>query len=183
MKTWSTFAIAAVMASGLSLTACSNNEENGEDSPNAEKSADNKNAGEATQSIVDIAVGDENFSTLVSLLKKAGLVETLQGEGPFTVFAPTNAAFEKVDQATLDALGEDTELLKSVLLYHVVSGAKVMAADAMKLSEAEMASGKKASVETKDGSVYVAGAKVAKVDIAATNGVIHVIDSVMMPPQ
>lgn len=177
MKTWSAFAMAAVMASGLSLTACSNEKQ--EDNAGGETTGGEQKA--EMKSIVDIAVGDENFSTLVSLLKKAELVETLSGDGPFTVFAPTNAAFEKVDAATLEALGNDPEALKNVLLYHVVSGSKVMAETAVTLDEAEMANGSKAMIEVRDGTAYIADAKISSTDIEASNGVIHVIDSVMLP--
>jgi len=181
MNTWSAFAVAAMMASGVALSGCSNDKTDTPDDANADAGAKSGGEAAATQSIVEIAVGNEDFSTLVDLLTKAGLVDTLKGEGPFTVFAPTNAAFAKVDKATLDSLAADKEKLKAVLLYHVVSG-KVMAADAMKLSEAGTVNGAKAKIEVRDGSVYVAGAKVTTADVAATNGVIHIVDSVMLPP-
>lgn len=138
----------------------------------------------ATQDIVGIASGDKNFSTLVTALSAAGLVKTLQGKGPFTVFAPTNAAFAKIPKATLDALLKDKAGLTKVLTYHVVAG-KVMGADAMKMN------GKMAkSVEGSDLNISVMGkvleinnAKVTKADIIASNGVIHVIDTVLMPPK
>jgi uncharacterized surface protein with fasciclin (FAS1) repeats len=111
------------------------------------------------------------------------LVETLQGPGPFTVFAPTDAAFAKVPAATMDALGKDPALLKAVLLYHVVPG-KVMAADVVKLApkaEVATAGGKKLTVTVVDGKVMVDNANVVQTDIATSNGVIHVIDAVIIP--
>ncbi len=129
--------------------------------------------------IVATAVAAGNFKTLAIALEKAGLVETLQGEGPFTVFAPTDDAFAKVDKAALDALLANPEDLKKVLLMHVVSG-KVMAADAAKLTEAEVMSGDKLAVDASDG-VKIGDATVTKADIVTSNGVIHVIDTVILP--
>jgi len=147
----------------------------------------------AAQSIVDIAVGNPDFSTLVEVLTAAELVETLSGEGPFTVFAPTNAAFEALaadlgtDMAGLKTtLTEDLELLKKVLLSHVYAG-KVMAADTAALDgqEVELVSGEKAAVSSKDGAVSLTiGASVANVvtaDVEASNGVIHIIDKPLLP--
>lgn len=135
-----------------------------------------------TKNIVEIAAGNENFTTLVSLVKKAGLVEVLAGEGPFTVFAPTNKAFEKLPKATLEAVGNDPELLKAVLTYHVVPG-RVMAADVVKLKEAKTVQKGKINIAVKDGSVFLNGnTKVVTTDIVGTNGVIHVIDTVLIPP-
>lgn len=133
----------------------------------------------AAPTIVQIAAGDPNFSTLVVALKQAGLVDVLSGKGPFTVFAPTNAAFAKVDPKALEALLKDKAALTRVLTYHVVSG-NVLAADVTKLSFADTVSGQRATIST-DKGVTIAGANVSKTDIVASNGVIHVIDSVMMP--
>jgi len=130
--------------------------------------------------IVDTAVGAGSFNTLVTAVKAAGLVETLKGNGPFTVFAPTDEAFAKVPKATLDSLLADKEALKKVLLYHVVAG-NVMAKDVVKLKEAKTAQGSSAKVTVKDGKVMIDNANVVKTDIACTNGVIHVIDSVILP--
>ena len=132
--------------------------------------------------IVDTAVGAEDFSTLVAAVKAADLVETLKGEGPFTVFAPNDAAFEKVEEATLTELlkPENKETLQGILTYHVVPG-KVMAADVVELESAETASGKKLKIMAKDGKVMINGAKVIATDIECENGVIHVIDTVLMP--
>lgn len=129
--------------------------------------------------IVDTAVAAGSFKTLVKLVQDAGLVETLKGAGPFTVFAPTDEAFAKVPAATLDALAKDKAKLKKVLTYHVVSG-KVMAKD-VKSGAVETVAGVKAKLTAKGGSVMIDKAKVVKADIEASNGVIHVIDSVIMP--
>ena len=130
--------------------------------------------------IVDTAVAAGDFSTLVTAVKAAGLVETLKGEGPFTVFAPTDAAFAKVPTDTLNALLADKAALANVLTYHVVAG-NVMAADVVKLTSAVTVQGQAVSIEVKDGKVYVDGAQVVATDIKASNGVIHVIDAVLIP--
>lgn len=129
--------------------------------------------------IVDIAAGAEDFSTLVTALQAAGLVETLKGEGPFTVFAPTNAAFAKLDQDTLQGLLNDKDALTRVLTYHVVPG-KVMAADVAGLDAAPTVQGQSIRIDTSDG-VKVDDARVIETDIVASNGVIHVIDTVILP--
>ena len=130
--------------------------------------------------IVDTAVAAGDFSTLVTAVKAAGLVETLKGEGPFTVFAPTDAAFAKVPTDTLNALLADKAALANVLTYHVVAG-NVMAADVVKLTSAVTVQGQAVSIEVKDGKVYVDGTQVVATDIKASNGVIHVIDAVILP--
>ena len=130
--------------------------------------------------IVDTAVAAGDFSTLVTAVKAAGLVETLKGEGPFTVFAPTDAAFAKVPTETLNALLADKAALANVLTYHVVAG-KVMAADVVKLTSAVTVQGQSVSIEVKDGKVYIDGTQVVTTDIEASNGVIHVIDAVILP--
>jgi len=131
--------------------------------------------------IVAVASGAGNFSTLVTAIKAAGLVETLQGPGPFTVFAPTDAAFAKLPQGTLEDLlkPENKAKLAGILTYHVVPG-KVMAAD-VKTMMAKTVNGQELDIKVTDGAVTVNNAKVTKTDIAAKNGVIHVIDSVLMP--
>jgi len=136
--------------------------------------------------IVEIAQGNEDFSTLVAALQAAGLVETLQGEGPFTVFAPTNAAFEKLPDGTLESLleEENREQLTSILTYHVV-GAKAMAEDVVGMDEAGTVQGSAVQIMVEDGTVMLQGdntATVTTTDIEASNGVIHVIDTVLMPP-
>ena len=133
--------------------------------------------------IVDTAVGAGTFTTLAKALGEAGLIDTLKGAGPFTVFAPTDAAFAKVPPAQLEALLKDKAKLKNVLLYHVVAG-KVMAADVVKMkdgSKVKTASGREFTLGVKDGKVTVDKANVTQTDIAASNGVIHVIDTVIMP--
>ena len=133
----------------------------------------------AEKDIVDTAVAAGSFKTLAKLLTDAGHVETLKGAGPFTVFAPTDEAFAKVPKATLEALGKDKDKLRAVLTYHVVPG-KVMAADVTKLTSAKTVQGQSIKIDTTAG-VKVDGANVIKTDIACSNGVIHVIDSVILP--
>ena len=128
--------------------------------------------------IVDTAVAAGSFSTLVTAIKAAGLVETLKGKGPFTVFAPTDAAFAKIPKADLDALLKDKAKLTAVLTYHVVP-AKVMAKD-VKAGDAPTVNGKMLKLKTNKG-VMVNDANVTATDIAASNGVIHVIDTVLLP--
>jgi len=128
--------------------------------------------------IVDTAVAAGSFKTLATALGAAGLVDTLKGKGPFTVFAPTDDAFAKIPKADLDALLKDKAKLTAVLTYHVVAG-KVMAAD-VKAGKVKTVQGSELTVTTTDG-VKVDNAKVVKTDIAADNGVIHVIDTVVMP--
>jgi uncharacterized surface protein with fasciclin (FAS1) repeats len=133
--------------------------------------------------IVDTAVADGRFTTLVAAVQAAGLVETLKGEGPFTVFAPTDEAFAKLPEGTVEDLlkPENLETLKNILLYHVVPG-KVMAADVIALESAETASGESVAIKTDMGNVNVNDAKVVITDIETSNGVIHVIDAVLLPP-
>ena len=128
--------------------------------------------------IVDTAVAAGNFKTLATALGAAGLVDTLKGKGPFTVFAPTDEAFAKIPKADLDALLKDKTKLSAVLTYHVVAG-KVMAAD-VKAGKVKTVQGSDLTVTT-SGGVMVDKAKVVKTDIVADNGVIHVIDTVIMP--
>lgn len=135
---------------------------------------------QAEQTIVDVAVADGRFTTLVTALQAAGLVETLQGEGPFTVFAPTDEAFAKLPEGALDNLLADPDQLKNVLLYHVVPG-QVMAADVVSLNSADTVLGQPVSIRTEGNNVMVGEAQVIITDIPASNGVIHVIDSVLLP--
>ena len=137
---------------------------------------------EEPQTIVDIAVADGRFETLVAALQAADLAETLSGEGPFTVFAPTDDAFAKLPEGTVESLLEDIPALTDILLYHVVSG-EVMAEDVVNLEEAETLLGENVSIRVEDGNVYINDAMVIITDIMASNGVIHVIDSVLLPPQ
>jgi uncharacterized surface protein with fasciclin (FAS1) repeats len=137
---------------------------------------------EMAQDIVAIAAGDERFSTLVTALTEAGLVETLQGEGPFTVFAPTDDAFAALPEGTVEGLLQDIPALTDVLLYHVVAG-NVMAADVVNLDTADTVQGTAVDITVEDGKVMVNDAEVIITDIQATNGVIHVIDAVLVPAQ
>ena len=132
--------------------------------------------------IVDTAVSAGKFNTLVAAVKAAGLVETLKGKGPFTVFAPTDEAFAKLPKGVVEDLlkPENKDKLVAILTYHVVPG-KVMAADVVKLSSAKTIQGQEVSIKVADGGVSVDGAKVVKTDITCSNGVIHVIDSVILP--
>jgi transforming growth factor-beta-induced protein len=134
----------------------------------------------AAADIVDTAVSAGSFNTLVTAVKAAGLVETLKGAGPFTVFAPTDEAFAKLPAGTLDSLLKNPEQLKQVLLYHVVSG-KVMAADVVKIKSAKTVQGSSAKVNVMGSDVMIDKAKVVKTDIVCDNGVIHVIDTVILP--
>jgi len=138
----------------------------------------------ADKDIVDTAVGAGQFETLAAALGAAGLVDTLKGKGPFTVFAPTDEAFAKLPAGTVENLlkPENKDQLTAILTYHVVPG-NVMAADVVKLSEAETVNGKKVNIKTEGDTVMINGAKVVSADVAASNGVIHVIDAVILPPK
>jgi uncharacterized surface protein with fasciclin (FAS1) repeats len=133
------------------------------------------------KNIVQTAVAAGQFKTLVSLVKQAGLAGALSGPGPLTVFAPTDAAFAKVPKATLAALAKNKAELKAVLLYHVVKG-KVTASQASMLTSATTLEGASLPIHVSGGKVYVGGAQVIKADVMASNGVIHVINKVLIPP-
>src|SRR6188474_3953261 len=139
-------------------------------------------AQESNKDIVDTAVAAGSFKTLAKALQAADLVDTLKGAGPFTVFAPTDEAFAKLPAGTLEALlkPENMPKLQRILKAHVVAG-KVMAADVVKISSAKAVSGDTLTIAARDGGVTVDGAKVVKTDITASNGVIHVIDRVILP--
>lgn len=134
---------------------------------------------EPKQDIVDTAVSAGSFNTLATALTEAGLIDTLKGPGPFTVFAPTDDAFAKIPSDQLNAILADKETLTKILTYHVVSG-KVMAADVVGLESAATVQGQSISISASDG-VKVDKANVVKTDIVASNGVIHVIDTVLIP--
>ena len=134
----------------------------------------------AKKDIVDTAVAAGNFDTLAALLKQAGLVKTLKGKGPYTVFAPTDKAFAKVPKATLDALAKDKAKLRSVLLYHVAKG-KLTASKVVKRTSIKTLNGQRVRVRVRDGKVFVGGARVTTPDVTASNGVIHVINKVLIP--
>ena len=131
--------------------------------------------------IVETAVAAGQFTTLTTLLKRAGLVSTLEKAGPYTVFAPTDAAFKKVPKATINALLQDRATLKAVLLYHVVAG-KVPAVKVVKLRSAKTANGASVRIRVSGSNVFVNGAKVTKPDVKASNGVIHIVNRVLIPP-
>ena len=135
----------------------------------------------ATANIIDTATANGNFKTLLAAVEAAGLTATLKGPGPFTVFAPTDAAFAALPAGTVDGLLKDPAKLKDILLYHVVSG-QVLAADAAKLTEAKTVQGASLPIVASGGTVTVGGAKVVTADVKASNGVIHVIDKVLLPP-
>jgi transforming growth factor-beta-induced protein len=177
MKRWSIVTIVALLvAVPLVLAAC------GSSSDNATPAA-SPSPTMAAKDIVDTAVASGDFTTLVTALKAAGLVETLQGTGPYTVFAPTDAAFAKVPKNTLDALLADPKgALTDVLTYHVVPG-KVMSTDITDGMTATTVNGAPLTFKVaSDGTVTVNGATVTTADIETSNGVIHVIDSVLIPP-
>lgn len=132
------------------------------------------------KNIVEVAVEAGNFTTLAAALQATGLDAELQKEGPFTVFAPTDEAFAKLPEGTVENLLKDTETLKSILLYHVVAG-KVMSTDVVTLTEASTVSGDMLKIKTDDNGVMINGSKVIAVDVEASNGVIHVIDTVLIP--
>ena len=140
-------------------------------------------AGErAKKDIVDTAVAAGSFSTLAAALEAAGLVDTLKGNGPFTVFAPTDEAFAKLPAGTLESLlrPENKAKLQAILTYHVVAGS-VSSSEVVKLKSAKTVNGQSVSIKVADGKVRIDGANVVKADISTSNGVIHVIDTVILP--
>lgn len=149
------------------------------EAPSAEPS---ESAAAMTKDIVETATEAGSFKTLLTAVEAAGLVETLQGDGPFTVFAPTDEAFAALPAGTLDGLLADPEALKKVLLYHVVSGS-VTADQVVGLASADSVEGSPIAISVKDGTVYLNdSATVVTPDVMASNGVIHVIDEVILPP-
>ena len=148
--------------------------------PPAEEAAEMSDSMMA-QDIVDIAAADDRFETLVAAVTAAGLVDTLKSEGPFTVFAPTDDAFAALPEGTVDALLADIPALTNILTYHVVPG-KVMAADVVNLTSADTAQGQPVQISVQDGRVFINDAEVIITDIETSNGVIHVIDAVIIPP-
>jgi len=137
-----------------------------------------------TGNVVDVAVSAGSFKTLVAAIEAAGLVGTLSGDGPFTVFAPTDEAFAKLPAGTVESLlqPENRDKLRAILTYHVVAG-KVLAKDVAGLSEAKTVQGQSATISVANGKPMIDGAHIVKTDIAAANGVIHVIDAVILPPE
>jgi uncharacterized surface protein with fasciclin (FAS1) repeats len=133
-----------------------------------------------SKTIVDVAVENGNFTTLVAAVKAAGLEETLSSQGPFTVFAPTDEAFAKLPAGTVESLLKDKEKLTKILTYHVVAG-KVMAKDVVTMNSAKTVEGSELTIKTEEGVVMINNAKVLTPDVDASNGVIHVIDTVLLP--
>jgi uncharacterized surface protein with fasciclin (FAS1) repeats len=169
--------LTALIAFGL-LAGCS--KEAAQSTTTAAKETASQAEGE--QNIVTVAATAGDFNTLVAALKAADLVDTLQGEGPFTVFAPTDEAFAKLPAGTLEdlLLPENKDKLVAILTYHVVPG-EVLAADVVNLSSADTVQGQSLRISTADGSVRVNDANVIATDVMASNGVIHVIDTVLIP--
>ena len=171
MKRIAFLVVAALASVAIAVPAASA----GTSSADAGASASSKN-------IVGVAAGDPQFSTLVSLIKKAGLVSALSGKSKLTVFAPTNAAFNKLPKATLKKVGSDKKLLTSILTYHVVKGA-VPASKVVTLNgkSVKTLNGKSVKIRVASGKVYVNKAQVTKTDVKASNGIIHVINQVLIP--
>ena len=168
----STFTLAAVAAVALAAA--------GPSASASVPSRENAVQASAKTDIVATATAAGKFKTLTSLLKQAGLAGTLQGKGSYTVFAPTDAAFAKVPKATLQALGQDKAKLRSVLLYHVVKG-KLTAAKVVKRRSVKTLNGQRVRIRVRGETVRVGGARVTTADVRASNGVIHVIDKVLIP--
>lgn len=142
--------------------------------------SEKKETSKVEKDIVTIAVEAGSFNTLAAALTEAGLVETLQGDGPFTVFAPTDEAFAKLPKGTVESLLKDKKALTNILLYHVVSG-NVMASDVVKLDKATTISENDVKVSVVDGKVFINKSQVTTADVKASNGVIHIIDTVLIP--
>lgn len=176
MKKWKLLLPLFAIVSLLSLVAvaCGDDDEGGDgDAAATQPAAELKD-------IVSTAVGAGNFTTLATALEAAGLVETLKGPGPFTVLAPTDAAFAALPAGTVEGLLADPEKLKAVLTYHVIAG-EVPSSDVVKLTEAETVNGQKVKIMVDGGKVMINGATVTTPDVKASNGVIHVIDRVLLP--
>lgn len=174
MNSFKTFALAATMMAGITQAGLAAAES--DKPPTAAKAAKQE-----SKDIVDTAVAAGTFKTLARALEAADLVTTLKGKGPFTVFAPTDAAFAKLPPGTVEGLLKDLPKLKGILTYHVVAG-KVTAKQVVKLKSAKTVNGAAVTINAKDG-VTVNGASVTTADIEASNGVIHVIDTVLLPPE
>lgn len=139
-----------------------------------------ENIMENKKNLAELAISNPDFSTLVAAVKAAGLVDALSGDTELTVFAPTNAAFAKLPKGTVEALLKDKEKLANILKYHIVAG-KVLAKDVVNLEEAQALNGGELEIEVKDGKVFINDAQVIKTDVLGKNGVIHVIDTVLIP--
>jgi len=186
MKKLKMLSLAAAFATAGILMACDASTTSASDNTTEETTYEEvemeETSTEAEETVVDIAVGSSDHTTLVAALTAADLVETLNGNGPFTIFAPTNAAFEKLPAGTVDSLvqPENKEKLSGILTYHVVSG-DVRAADLSDGQVVKTINGQDLKVTIKDGTVMINGAKVTAADLKGSNGVVHVVDSVLMP--
>jgi uncharacterized surface protein with fasciclin (FAS1) repeats len=178
-KTLTLRALTAAAALVLVVSACSS-DDSGSGSGDT-KSTSSTTAMKTSDTIVDVASGNPDFSTLVTAVTKADLASTLSGKGPFTVFAPTNAAFAKVPADQLNALLADEAQLTKVLTYHVVPG-KVLAADLKPTQQVKTVEGQDVDIQVANGAATINDCAITKTDIEASNGVIHVIDCVLIPP-
>jgi uncharacterized surface protein with fasciclin (FAS1) repeats len=172
-------ALTATAVLVIAVGACSSDDDSG--SSRDTKATTSTTATPSTGTVVDVASGTPDFTTLVTAVKKADLASTLSGTGPFTVFAPTDAAFEDVPADQLDSLLADQAQLRRVLTYHVVPG-KVLAADLQPTQQVTTVEGQDVTIEVNGGSATINGCNIVKTDIEASNGVIHVIDCVLTPP-
>ncbi len=185
-RTWilatSAVVLMAVACTGAASPSVAEPEPSTEASPQPSTAASPEQSPSALGDIVATATEAGSFATLLKAATAAGLVETLQGDGPYTVFAPTDDAFAALPAGTLDSLLADPAALKQILLYHVVAG-KVTADQVVKLTSADSVAGQPIGIKVNDGSVYLNDtAKVVAADVLASNGVIHVIDHVILPP-
>lgn len=181
MRRYFTGFVAAIALLSFSMVASAQSEESGTNkATKIQKTGYTKT--HAEMDIVDTAVSAGMFNTLVAAVKAAGLVDVLKSKGPFTVFAPTDEAFAKLPAGTIDELlkPENKDKLAKILTYHVVAG-KVMAADVVKMKRAKTVQGQEAKINSKNGKVMIDKANVIKTDVETSNGVIHVIDMVLMP--
>ena len=169
---------AVALMSGAALAGSCNSGDHTHDK--AEKTSATMTKAEAKMDIVETAINAGSFTTLVAAVKAAGLVEALQGDGPFTVFAPTDEAFAALPEGTVEALLKDPKSLASILTYHVVEG-KVTSGEVVKLDKAATLNGQEVKIATSDQMVMINDATVVSADIMCSNGVIHVIDKVILP--
>jgi uncharacterized surface protein with fasciclin (FAS1) repeats len=174
--------LAAVVITTATFVACNNGETKTAEIPTADTVKEEVMAPAPAKDIVDVAIGSTDHTTLVAAVTAAGLVETLKGAGPFTVFAPTNAAFAALPAGTVDGLlkPESKDALTKILTYHVVAGA-VKAADLKDGQKVKTLQGEELTVSIKEGKVMINGANVTAADLTGSNGVVHVIDAVLMP--
>jgi len=174
--------IALLAAGSLFLAACGDDEANSNATSEAPMTSEAETETSTEGDIIEVATAAGSFNTLAAALEAAGLVETLQGEGPFTVFAPTDEAFAALPAGLVDALllPENVEILKQILLFHVISGSEVTS-DMVAAGDVAMASGDTATIVVDGETITIAGAPITSVDVQASNGVIHVISAVMVP--